>query len=65
MLINRLKPEYLEKLEADMKKVYPTTYEAIVKSLSSNDYVSEMPYGTFMHMREHFGEQHSAYDYFI
>ena len=65
MLIDRLKPEYLELLEAEMKKVYPTTYEAIVKSLRNTRYVSDIPYGTFMIMRQHFGEQHSAYDYFI
>ena len=64
MLINRLKPEYAEKL-LSIKKVYPTTYEAIAKSLRNNDYVSEMPYGTFVFMREHFGEQYTAYDYFI
>ena len=56
MLINRLKPEYAEKL-LSIKKVYPTTYEYIEKSLISNYYVSEMPYGTFAFMREHFGEQ--------
>ena len=65
MLIDRLRPEYLEILESEMKKVYPRTYEAIVKSLRNTKYVSDMPYGTFMIMREHFGEQYSAYEYFI
>jgi hypothetical protein len=65
MLIDELKPEYLEKLHLEIKFDYPTIHEYIEKSLRNNDYVSEMPYGTFAFMREHFGEQHSAYDYFI
>ena len=36
-LIYRLKPEYLQLLEAEMKKVYPTTYEAIVKCLKNTE----------------------------
>jgi hypothetical protein len=65
MLIDRLNPAHLLKLDLEIKLDYPTTYEAILKSLRNTEYVSDMPYGTFMLMREHFGEQHSAYDYFI
>jgi hypothetical protein len=37
-LLERLKPEYLEKLEI-VKKYYPTSYEKIIKSLENNQSV--------------------------
>lgn len=65
MLIDRLKEQYLEELHLEIKFDYPTTYEYIEKCLKNTEYVSDIPYGIFMLMREHFGEKYSAYDYFI
>tara|TARA_R110002050_G_scaffold156810_1_gene284641 strand:- start:523 stop:717 length:195 start_codon:yes stop_codon:yes gene_type:complete len=64
MLIDELKQEYLEKLQK-VKEVYPEMHKAIIKSLSNSEYVSEMPYGTFVNMREIIEDKYTAYDYFI
>ena len=63
MLINKLKPEHLEKLEA-IKNDYPTSYEQIHTSLSENKFILDISYGVFLAMRNFFGDKHSAYDFF-
>lgn len=64
MLINRLRPEYLELLE-NAKKHYPISCELIVDNLSVHEYVSGISYGVFSEMRLIFGDRYSAYDYFF
>jgi hypothetical protein len=64
MLIDRLKPENLKMLEA-CKEGFPNITSRVLNFLNENDYITDMPYGIFTEMRMLFGEQYSAYDYFI